>query len=161
MSTETDLPDPPSPDPDAVEPGGPRFWPGVGWGMLATVAMSIPMIAGAVTGVLPMPRPIPVAIVGELLGGGLPRPLAMALGTGSHLAYGGVAGGVLAVLTRPVTIMKGLGWGVLLWGIMGFTWLPFLGWGVFGTGISPRVAIATLVLHGIYGATLGWLVDRQ
>lgn len=138
-----------------------RFWSGFGWGTVATIAMSIPMIAGAVAGVLPMPRPIPAAIVGEIVGGGLPRPLLMALAGGSHLAYGGVAGGVLSLLTRPVTVAKGLGWGVLLWAVMGIAWLPFLGWGLFGTSISPRVAVATLVLHVIYGATLGWLVDRK
>lgn len=137
-----------------------RFLPGVGWGAVATVAMSIPMIAGAVAGFLPMPRPIPVAIVGTILGEGIPRPALMALATGSHLAYGGVAGGILAVLTRPVTVPRGLGWSVLLWSVMGIAWLPFLGWGLFGTGISPRVAVATLVLHLIYGGTLGWLMDR-
>lgn len=157
MPTESDLR---TGDTNEVEATASRFWSGVGWGVAATVAMSIPMIVGAVAGVLPMPQPIPAAIVGELLGNDLPRPALMSLAAVSHLAYGGVAGGILAVLVRPVTVMKGLGWGVLLWGIMGFTWLPFLGWGPFGTGISPRVAVATLVLHAIYGATLGWLLDR-
>lgn len=147
-----------TPAPDAATG---RFWPGVGWGVVATVAMSIPMIAGAVAGILPMPRPIPAALVGELFGTGLPRPIFMGLAVGSHLAYGGAAGGLLALLTRPVTLAKGLGWGALLWVVMGVAWLPFLGWGLFGTGISPRVAVATLVLHGIYGVTLGWLLDRS
>lgn len=138
-----------------------RFGPGFGWGLVATVLMSIPMIAGALTGLLPMPRPIPAAIVGELLGGGLARPVHLGLAAGSHLLYGGVAGGLLAVLTRPVTVAKGVGWGVLLWALMGVAWLPFLGWGMFGTEISPRVTVATLVLHLIYGVSLGWFMDRQ
>jgi len=32
-----------------------RFWSGFGWGVLATVGMSIPMIIGTATGVAPMP----------------------------------------------------------------------------------------------------------
>lgn len=157
MTTETET----STSRDPLRGGaGPRFVQGLGWGIVATVAMSLPMIAGALAGVLPMPRPIPAAIVASFVGDLLPRPALMAVAAGSHLLYGGVAGGALAALTRPVTVLKGLGWGVLLWGLMGFVWLPYLGWGVFGLGISPRVAVATLVLHAIYGVTLGWLVDR-
>lgn len=157
MVTETEIPSTERSDDAGVD----RFLPGFGWGVVATVVMSVPMIAGAVAGILPMPKPIPVAIVGTLLGPELPRPLLMALGAGSHLAYGGVAGGVLALLTRRVTLAKGAGWGVLLWVLMGVSWLPLLGWGLFGTGISPRVAVATLVLHLVYGIALGWLVDRE
>jgi len=35
------------------------------------------------------------------------------------------------------------------------------GWGVFGTAITPKIAVATLVLHLIYGATLGWGLRRS
>ncbi|MFW6206993.1 MAG: hypothetical protein ACOC5J_03575 [Gemmatimonadota bacterium] len=140
---------------------GPRFATGLGWGMVATVVMSIPMIAGTAAGFLPMPRPIPAAIVGTIFGQTLPQPVLMVLAAASHLVYGGVAGGILATITQPLTLATGLGWGVLLWAVMGVAWLPFLGWGLFGTGISPRVTVATLVLHLIYGVTLGWLMDRR
>lgn len=39
--------------------------------------------------------------------------------------------------------------------------LPLLGWGVFGVAITPPTAVATLVLHLIYGPSLGWLIDRH
>lgn len=163
MANETDTSEPSVPPATGRRnrSGGSRFPSGFGWGIVATVVMSIPMIVGAIAGFLPMPRPIPAAIVGTILGQALPRPVLMALAGGSHLAYGGIAGGALATIARPVTVMKGLGWGILLWIVMGVAWLPFLGWGLFGTGISPRVAVATLVLHLIYGVTLGWLVDRR
>jgi hypothetical protein len=38
--------------------------------------------------------------------------------------------------------------------------VPFLGWGAFGAAITPIIAVATLVLHLVYGATFGWLMDR-
>ncbi len=140
-----------------------RLAVGFGWGVVATIAMSALMILGVATGLSPMPSPIPEAIVNkalELFGVGLPGPLIMLLAAGAHLSYGGVSGAVLAALARPVTIWKGLGWGVLLWLIMQIAVFPVLGWGVFGAEITPLIAVATLVLHLIYGVILGLLMDR-
>jgi hypothetical protein len=136
---------------------------GFGWGVVATLAMAALMILGVITGISPMPSPIPEAIINKglgFLGVGLPRPLIMLLAALAHLSYGGVSGAILAALTRPVTVWKGLGWGVLLWLIMEVVFLPFLGWGFFGVAITPRIAVATLILHLIYGFTLGLLMDR-
>ena len=140
-----------------------RLAVGFGWGVVATIAMSVLMILGVVTGLSPMPSPIPEAIVNkalELFGVGLPAPLIMLLAAGAHLSYGGVSGAILAALTRPVTVWKGLGWGVFLWLVMQVAVFPLLGWGLFGAAITPRIAVATLVLHLVYGATLGLLMDR-
>jgi hypothetical protein len=137
-----------------------RLAVGFGWGVVATIAMSALMILGVITGLSPMPAPIPEAVVSKVFGEGFPRPLIMLLAAGTHLSYGGVSGAVLAALTRPVTVWKGLGWGVLLWLIMEVVFLPFLGWGFFGVAITPRIAVATLILHLVYGATLGLLMDR-
>ena len=140
-----------------------RLAAGFGWGVVATLVMSALMILGVVTGLSPMPSPIPEAVVNKglgLLGVGLPRPLIVLSAAVAHLSYGGVAGAVLAALTRPVTVWKGLGWGVLLWLVMQVAVFPFLGWGLFGVAITPRIAAATLVLHLVYGAFLGLLMDR-
>ena len=140
---------------------GARFGAGLGWGIVATIAMSVLMILAFVTGVSPMPAPIPAALVGRVFGSGLPQPVHVVLAAASHLVYGGVAGGILALLTRRVTVLRGLAWGVLLWAVMGVAWLPFLGWGLFGVAAAPPIAVATLVLHLVYGATLGGLLDRS
>ena len=140
-----------------------RLSVGFGWGVVATIAMSVLMILGVLTGLSPMPSPIPEAIANKglgLLGVGLPGPLIMLLAAVAHLSYGGVAGAILAALVRPVTVWKGLGWGVLLWLVMQVAVFPFLDWGFFGVAITPRIAVATLALHLVYGATLGLLMDR-
>lgn len=137
-----------------------RFWSGFGWGVLATVGMSIPMIIGKATGVAPMPEPIPKAIVATILGQDFPTPLIMLLAAGSHLAYGGIWAALLTQVSNRVTIWQGLGLGVFLWLLMQVAALPFIGWGLFGTAITPKIAVATLVLHLIYGGLVGWLVDR-
>ncbi len=133
------------------------FW----WGVAATLAMSLVMIIGTITGISPMPAPIPAALVTHVLGSGLPKPVVVLLAAVSHLAYGGIWGAVLASIARPITVGKGLLLGVILWLIMQVVVLPFLGWGAFGMGITPRIAMATLILHLIYGAVLGWLADRH
>lgn len=60
-----------------------------------------------------------------------------------------------------MTVWRGIGLGVALWLVMQVVWLPYVGWGAFGTAHTPKIAIATLILHLIYGATLGWLIDRK
>lgn len=147
-------------DPSVDVSSTPRFWRGIAWGVFATIAMSIPMLIGMATGVAPMPEPIPKALVTLVFGASLPGPLLMALSAGSHLAYGGLFGGLLVRLAEPVTLWQGLGLGVALWLALQVVVLPLLGWGLFGTTITPKIAVATLVLHLIYGAVLGWGVDR-
>ncbi len=138
-----------------------RFWSGFGWGVVATVGMSIPMIIGTASGVAPMPEPIPKAIVTTILGKGLPMPLIMVMAAGSHLVYGGIWVALLIQVTDRVTIWKGLGLGIFLWLLMQVVVLPLIGWGLFGAAITPKIAAATLILHLIYGALVGWLVDRR
>jgi len=138
-----------------------RLIKGFGWGVVATIAMSALMIAGVATGISPMPAPIPVAIVSRLLGEGIYRPLLILLAAVSHLIYGGIWAAVLFAAMQPVTIWKGMGLGMFLWLIMQLLVLPLLGWGAFGMAIDPRIAVATLILHLVYGVTLGWLADRK
>ena len=137
-----------------------RIARGFGWGIVATLAMSVPMVIGFTTGTAPMPKPIPKALVGSVLSG-LPNPVYMVVTIGAHLTYGGVWGAVLAAATRPATTANGLGFGVLLWLLMGVVFLPYLGWGFFGTAVAPAIAVATLVLHLVYGGTLGWTLDHE
>jgi hypothetical protein len=138
-----------------------RLRTGLGYGVVATIAMSILMLLALVSGNSPMPQPVPKAIVTQLFGSGIPKPMLMGLAVGLHLGYGGVFGAVLAWIARPVTLWKGLALGVGLWALMQVTFLPLLGWGLFGTAITPKIAVATLVLHLVYGSVLSWPLDRD
>nr|WP_226377565.1 hypothetical protein [Haloterrigena turkmenica] len=108
-----------------------------------------------------MSQPIPKAVVTQLFGSYLPKPMLMAFAIGLHLGYGGVFGAILAWIARPVTIRNGLALGIGLWALMQVTFLPFLGWGLFGTAITPAIAVAMFVLHLVYGGVLGWALDRE
>ncbi|MFD0803892.1 hypothetical protein ACFQZU_21580, partial [Streptomonospora algeriensis] len=89
-----------------------------------------------------------------------PQPGTVAVAGAAHLGYGALAGAVAAGLLRRVTAGIGAAYGVVLWALMGMVWLPYAGWGLFGTALNPRIAVATLVLHLLYGITLGLLLDR-
>lgn len=123
--------------------------------------MSIPMVVTTVSGLSPMPEPIPQAVVATFLSPVAAKPLLVGFAIGLHLLYGGIFGALLTVTTRPVTIWKGLGLGILLWAITQVLVLPLLGWGVFGSAITPKIAVMTLVLHLVYGATLGFALSRS
>ncbi len=58
-------------------------------------------------------------------------------------------------------IATGLLFGGILWLVMQVAFLPILGWGFFGMNTTPKIAVATLVLHSAYGLTLGWLFERH
>lgn len=134
---------------------------GFAYGVAATIAMSAVMAAGTLSGPSPLPEPVPKAVVTSLLGVEGPLPVVVALAVGLHLAYGGVFGALLAAVGRPVTLARGVGLGVALWVVMGLLFLPALGWGAFGTAVTPRLAVATLALHLVYGAVLGWTLGRD
>jgi len=119
------------------------------------------MLIGVASGVSPMPKPIPAAIVGKMLGAGTPKPLLMSLAVLSHLAYGGFWGGIVAAVTKPITVRKGIAFSALLWLVMQVMVLPFLGWGAFGSSVSLKIAVATLVLHLVYGFSYGALMGRS
>lgn len=122
--------------------------------------MTIFMFAGSLTGLSPIPKPVPPAVLGAVFGAAVPSALIAPLGMVSHFVYGGVWAGLLAAWSKPVTILKGLGLGAFLWLLMQVTVLPLLGWGLFGAAVTVKIAVATLVLHLIYGVTLGVLGDR-
>lgn len=132
-----------------------------GWGVAATLTMSVPMLVGFATGLSPMPKPIPLAIAAHVLGDATPRPQLIALAFSSHLVYGGLWAALLGLTASRVTVWHALAFGLMLWILMGLVVLPWLGWGMFGVGLRPPVALATLLLHLVYGGTLGWLATRQ
>ena len=132
-----------------------------GWGILGTVGMSIIMIIGKVTGISPIPKPIPLAIVEEILGEKTVKPLLMGLAIIFHFGYGGFWGAVLSRITKTVTIKNSLLLGFALWLIMQLVVFPFLGWGVFVMEITPKIAVASLILHLLYGGILGWGLSRN
>ncbi len=126
-----------------------------GAGLLATLVMTLVMAVGVSTGLAPMPEPIPLALA-ELVLPNAAKPALMIVGMVAHFLYGALAGVVFAALFRRwLTYVSGMLWGIVLWLVMQLVVLPLLGWGVFGVSVTPKIALATGVLHLLYGAVLG------
>jgi hypothetical protein len=142
-----------------------RFWAGAMAGAAAALTMAIAMLVIVFIGTPVLTEPAPLSIITGILVralglGGVPA-WAIALAFVVHLAYGALWGGLLAVSTPRVTVGKGLVIGLGLWLGMLVFWLPMSGNVTFAIATSYAMWIGTLVCHLIYGATLGWLVDRH
>ena len=134
---------------------------GLLYGLLGTLAMTAMMVLATVTGLSPMPAPVPVALAKWALGG-LGQPVLVTIGMILHFLYGALAGAAFALLfRRKLNLWMGWVWAVLLWLGMQLIFLPLLGWGVFGSNVNLRISMATLILHLIYGGVLGWGLGRQ
>lgn len=137
-----------------------RFWLGFGWGLVATLAMTALMVLAIAFRISPMAVPIPLAIVATVVGAVKVTPALLILALVAHFVYGAFWAGVFSSAMRPVTVARGLVVGAFLWFLMQVIALPLIGWGFFGVLAGPMVWFATLVLHLVYGATLGLLLDR-
>lgn len=137
------------------------FWNGVWWGIVGTFAMTALMMIAKFTGMSPMPKPFPLAIIDQLVGEDKSKKLRMALAMMMHFGYGGLMGGVYAWVVEDFNIWNGLILGALLWLIMQVVFLPWVGWGLFGKNVTLKIAGASLMLHLVYGGVTAWMALGQ
>ncbi len=136
---------------------------GAVWGLAATVVMTAVMVIGALVFRSSFARPpFPYLFIDHLLphaGGGAVAALTVV----AHFAFGALMGTLFAYFSEPMTLAKGLGFGTLVWSAMQVIFIPWLGWGDFGLihSSSPSFVFYTLVLHLVYGVTLGRLGARD
>ena len=133
---------------------------GITAGLVATIALSIIMIMKTMMGVMPAFNIIgdwtnTLATFGLLIG----PPVAWIL----HFALGAVWGVLFALFHRQLPggyVISGIIVGVLAWLGMMIGFMPIAGNGLFALGISPMVTMATLVLHILFGAVLGYTYSK-
>lgn len=147
-----------------------RVFHGAIWGVLATViASSVPITALAL-GVWPAPEPITAAAFARVLGLQSTGVVASALAVVWQLFYGAMWGAFLGyvsapvnpeVVARPSTLAQGLGVGILRWLVAMLGPVMWLRWGPFGTLVTPKIAVGTLVADLLFGLSAGFLLARQ
>lgn len=133
---------------------------GIGWGMVAAIAMSTAHRIAHALGLFPVWKSVPMSVTTKVFGSGIREPWLIVLTLAVHLSYGGFWGGVLFAMARRVTVWKGIEMGVFLWLVMQFVVFPFLGRGVFSYRVASNVfaiPAAALVEHLVYGTTIGLL----
>lgn len=137
-------------------------------GALGSLVMFLLMLVGIHgTGVAPFNMP-PSAVFLEHLGMNIdPLPLLV------HFGYGAFWSVILVGLYGADTsLQKGLGLATVLWLVLMVVYSPLMGWGFFGVdggghqlaatdplylGSPAKYILTTLILHGLYGAIIGWL----
>lgn len=132
-------------------------------GFAATVVLSALMIAKAAMGMLPKMNAI--RMLATMAHGYAGLPAVPAVGWAIHFSIGTIAWGILFALlyTRipgKSALAKGLLFSTGAWLLMMLMVMPLAGAGLFGVKLGLGAAVATLVLHWVFGAVLGPLYGR-
>jgi len=121
-------------------------------GFAATIVLSILMLMKQMMGV--MPQLDVIAMLGSMLGG-------VTAAWGAHFFIGTVAWGILfAYLARVLPgayWMKGVVFASGAWLMMMIILMPMADDGLFGLKLGLMAPVATLMLHMIFGAQMGWV----
>lgn len=127
---------------------------GIVAGLIATAVLSTLMLLKGMMGV--MPDLDVIAMIAGMMGAG-----AM-MGWIAHFMIGAIYGVVFARIADSGktggAVLRGVGLGVAGWLVMMIAIMPMAGGGVFGLAMPSgmMVPVATLMLHVIFGAVLGF-----
>ncbi|MDL2399604.1 DUF6789 family protein [Rhizobium mayense] len=126
-------------------------------GFTATVVLSILMIAQSSAGLLPQLNPI--EDIAHVAGQPAGTILSLLFGWIGHFVLGTIVWGIIYAAIQaslPGTpVVRGLIFGALAWLAMMIIFMPLAGHGLFALSLGGQAAVATLVLHLVYGAVLG------
>lgn len=146
-----------------MKPTNRRFWIGVSAGLIATLVMSAAMMLGFAFAPHRLAAPLPFALLAQVVARALHRDTvdtaAVIVAIPLHFAYGALWAGA-AALSAQMNWRRGVVIALGMWLIMAIFLIPLAGSETFAIVISPTPWIFTLVLHVIYGATFGAIVDR-
>ncbi len=129
-------------------------------GLVATIVLTVLMVIKSMMGLMPE-LDLPKMIAGMMGAPDMPF-----IGWAVHFMIGLVLYGVaIALLDARLPGRSHVGHGVMLglvgWLIMMIMLMPMAGAGLFGMKLGIMAPMMTLVLHLIFGATLGWIYGRS
>lgn len=125
-------------------------------GIANGLLLSAVMVTAFKSGVSPLPKPVGLAFAETVLGRSLPLPVGLLF----HLAYvtfWSVA--FVAYLRHSLTLRNALALALVLWIGALVVFFPVIGWGFFGLAVSPKLIVASLVPHLLFGVFL-WALCR-
>lgn len=132
-------------------------------GFIATVVLSAIMVMKSVMGIMPAMNAI--AMLTHMAHGMLGTPASPMVGWVLHFIIGTVLWGILYallfnVLPGRTALPKALVFSVGAWLLMMVLVMPMAGQGLFALHIGAMAAVATLMLHLIWGAVLGFVYQK-
>lgn len=134
-----------------------EWFKAIGVGIGTALLLSAVMVPAMKLGISPFPKPLGLAFAETVLGRSLPLPIGLVF----HVAYVTFWSVVFIVMTRDdLRFSKALILGLALWIIVLLVFFPVVGWGFLGLGISPKLIVASLVPHVLFGVFLSALCRR-
>jgi hypothetical protein len=131
---------------------------------MAAAAMTVVMWIGALPRMPAALEPFPLLLTRHVWPAMAPLPVAL-LTSIAHFGYGAAVAVMFSFLARPMSVGRGLAFGVGLWTLMQIMLVPGLLGGMefgFGLGLGHWLFGGyTLALHLVYGVTLGLLGARD
>jgi hypothetical protein len=122
-----------------------------GVGIVNGLLLSAVMVSAFKSGVSPLPKPVGLAFAETVLGGPLPLPVGLVF----HLAYVTFwSMAFVAFLRESLTLRNALVLALALWIGALVVFFPIIGWGFLGLAISPKLIVASLVPHVLFGVFL-------
>jgi hypothetical protein len=129
----------------------------IGVGIGTALLLSAVMVPAMKLGISPFPKPLGLAFAETVLGRSLPLPIGLLF----HVAYVTFWSVVFIVMTRDdLRFYKALILGLVLWVVVLLVFFPVVGWGILGLGISPKLIVASLVPHLLFGVFLSAICRR-
>jgi len=131
---------------------------GIVAGLIATIVLSALMLLKGMMGM--MPDLDVIAMIAGMMGA------SALIGWIAHFMIGAIYGLVFSQVaghgTTGATVARGVGLGIAGWLVMMIVLMPMTGGGVFGMAMPSgmMVPVATLMLHVIFGAVLGFSFER-
>ncbi len=123
----------------------------IGVGVAAAVLLSAVMVPAFKLGVSPLPKPLGLAFAETLLGRTLPLPVGLMF----HVVYVTFWAVIYVVVFRARrTLVNALLLGLGLWLIVLVVFFPVVGWGFLGLSVGPKLIVASLVPHLLFGVFL-------
>ena len=133
---------------------------GLSAGFITVAITTVLNLATRALGVLP--EAMDLKYMAEFMIDPLQRPAAaLALGIVVHLIAGSVIGMAYALIVKSLTALSGVLFMLPLWFGMMLVALPLTHRGLFGLSLGPSLAIATFILHVVFGALIGTIAGKM
>lgn len=124
-------------------------------GLLAAIGTAIVTVPLFKSGLPPMPEAPSLAFAKTLFG-----PVPDPVGVIFHLLYvTGVTTAFLALAGARPSLSRIVGVSAVFYVLALAVFFPIVGWGFAGLAVTPKIAVAALVPHVLYGLLL-WGADR-
>lgn len=127
----------------------------IGIGIGVSILTAVVMVVLARAGVSPFPKPPSLAFAETALGQTLPLPVGLLF----HTVYVTFWSVVFVQFFPRKTISTALGLAAVLWLVILAVFFPVVGWGFAGLAVSPKLMVAAILPHVLFGVFL-WGLDR-